>query len=267
MNRSFMKFCALGLALAAALFVLAPASSAQDKDWKGFYIGGNVGGAFGSSDATTTASDPTPVYFADTSLPAIATAGAQTLKPRGFSGGGQAGYNFQSGHFLIGAEFDFGGMSFNNSVSATGVYPCCSPLGFTVTQSMNTSWLVTMRPRFGYAGRKALIYGTAGLAMTNLNYQATFTDNYNDGGSTIDTTENGGVQKTQTGFAAGGGAEFKMGTHVSFKGEYLYARFGTVSATSTNLVNIIYGSFPAAVFTHSANLHSNIVRAGINYRF
>jgi outer membrane immunogenic protein len=262
MNRSSVKFCALGLALAAALFVLAPASSAQDKDWKGFYIGGNVGGAFGSSDATTTVSDPTPVYFATTSLPAIATAGTQTLKPRGFSGGGGVGYNFQSGHLVVGAEFDFGGMNLNNTMSTTAVYPCCAPDSFTVTQTMKTSWLMTVRPRFGYAAGGLLIYGTAGLAVTNLDYQATFTDTY------ATAAENGGVTKKQTGFAAGVGLEHKIGSKLSFKGEYLYARFGSVSTTSTNLSAYTpLVQLPGAVFTHSANLNANIVRAGINYRF
>ncbi|MBZ5527969.1 MAG: outer membrane beta-barrel protein [Acidobacteriia bacterium] len=262
MNCSFVKFCVLGLALAAALFVLAPASSAQDKDWKGFYLGGNVGGAFGSSDATTTTVFSATGYFATTSPAAIATAGTQSIKPRGFSGGGGVGYNHQSGHLVVGAEFDFGGMNLNNSVSTTALYPCCAPTAFTVTQTMKTSWLMTARPRFGYAAGGLLIYGTAGLAVTNLDYQATFTDTF------ATAAENGGVTKKQTGFAAGAGLEHKIGSKLSFKGEYLYARFGTVSATSTNLMAFNPAlAFPTNVFTHTANLNANIIRGGINYRF
>ncbi|MBZ5700579.1 MAG: outer membrane beta-barrel protein [Acidobacteriia bacterium] len=262
MNRFLGKTCALGLALVAGLLVLAPVGFAQDTNWKGFYAGGNVGGAFGSSDAQTSTIYSATGYFATTSVPAIATTGAQHLTPRGVSGGGQAGYNFQSGHFVLGAEADFGAMNLSNSVSGTAVYPCCAPTAFTVTQSVNTSWLFTARPRVGYASGRALVYGTAGLAMTNLNYQATFTDTY------ATAAESGGVNKTQTGWAAGGGVEYRVGSHWSLTGEYLYANFGSVSATSTNLTAYTPAqSYPTNIFTHSANLHSHIARFGVNYRF
>ncbi len=77
------------------VFVLTAASFGQD--WKGFYVGGNSGGVKGHSDAfTSTVFSPTG-YFALSSVPAIAAVGHQTLSPSGFTGGGQAGYNFQTG--------------------------------------------------------------------------------------------------------------------------------------------------------------------------
>jgi len=262
MIRLLEKICALGLALVAGLLILAPVGFAQDTNWKGFYAGGNVGGAFDGSDAQTSTIFSATGYFATTSPAAIATAGKQHLTPRGVSGGGQGGYNFQSGHFVLGAEADFGAMHLSNSVSTTGVYPCCVTTGFTVTQSVNTSWLFTARPRVGYAYGKALVYGTAGLAMTNLNYQATFIDTF------ATAKENGGVNKTQTGWAAGVGAEYRAETYWSLKGEYLYASYGSVSATSTNLTAFTpVIAFPTNVYTHTANLHSHIVRFGANYRF
>jgi len=264
MNRLKLKIGAMALAFTAGLFALAPAGFAQDKDWKGFYVGGNVGGALGSSDATTSVSDPTFSYYPDLVTQGdINTAGLQHLGPNGVTGGGQIGYDFQHGHFLLGGEFDFGGMSLSNSKATTATFTGYT-YTFTVTQSMKTSWLMTARPRVGYAGKRVLVYGTAGLAATNLNYQETYVDTA--GGGT-GSTENGGVKKTQTGFAAGGGVEYKAGSHWSLKGEYLYAGFGSVKTTSTNLTIIGGANFPLAVFTHAANLHANVVRAGINFRF
>jgi outer membrane immunogenic protein len=52
----------------------------------------------------------------------------------------------------------------------------------------------------------------------------------------------------------------------SVKAEYLYANFGTVSATSTNLTTTI-GAFPASASTHSLDLKANIARVALNYRF
>ena len=262
MNRLKLKIGAMALACTAGLFALAPAGFAQDKDWKGFYVGGNVGGAFGGSDAQTTTVFSATGYFATTSVPAIATAGAQHISPSGFSGGGQAGYNIQSGHFVLGAEADFGGMSLSSSRSTTAVYPCCAPTSFTITQSMKTSWLFTARPRVGYARGRALVYGTAGLAMTNVNYQETFTDTF------ATAAENGGVKKSQTGWTAGGGVEYRAGSHWSLRGEYLYADFGKVSTVSTNFTAFSPAeAFPTNPFTHSATLHSHIARFGVNYRF
>ena len=245
--------CVIFLALAAV-------STAHAADFKGFYIGGNVGGANGNSDAkTTTIFSPTG-YFASTSVPAIATAGAQNLSTSGFTGGGQAGYNFQHGAFVLGFETDFGSMSLSDSQTTTTKYPCCNA-NFTVNQSITTDWLFTVRPRVGFAAGPLLVYGTGGLAMTHANYQALFTDTF------ASAHENGGQDDNMTGWTAGGGAEVKTGTHWSVKGEYLYASFGSFTATSTNLTAPATTSWPTNVFTHTADLRGHIYRFGVNFHF
>ena len=247
--------CVIFLALAAV-------STAHAADFKGFYVGGYVGGTNGRSDAaTTTVFSPTG-YFATTSVPAIATAGAQKLRPSGFTGGGQVGYNFQSGVFVLGLETDFGSMSLSDSKSTTATYPCCAPTAFTVTQSIETSWLFTLRPRVGFTAGPLLVYGTGGLAMTNANYQAVFTDTF------ATAHENGGKEDNLTGWTAGGGAEVKFGGRWSVKGEYLYANFGDLSTTSNNLTAFTPPiSFPSNTFTHRADLRAHIYRFGLNFHF
>ncbi|MBZ5527970.1 MAG: outer membrane beta-barrel protein [Acidobacteriia bacterium] len=280
MNGFFVKFCALALVFAAALLTLAPAGLAQktDKNWKGSYFGFNLGEALGTSDVATTTIAPAGGYFAPSSVTDIAPVGAQHLAPRAFSAGGQAGYNLQLGHLVVGAEADFGKLSFNKSVSATAPYTCpgCTLLNysFRINQSVKTGGLLTVRPRIGYASGGLLVYATAGLAATHLNYQASFADNYLLV-SSIYATENGGIAKTASGLVAGGGIEHRMGDRLSVKAEYLYAKFGSVSATSTNLATpVIRPTVPATtlpwptnVFTHTATLHANIARIGFNYRF
>ena len=242
------------------VLALTAAGSAQSADFKGFYLGANVGGANGNSDArTSTVFSPTG-YFATTSVPAIATAGAQNLSPTGFTGGGQAGYNFQHKNFVLGFEADFGGMSLSDSKSTTGIYPCCAPTNFTVTQKVETSWLFTLRPRVGFVAGPVLIYGTGGLAMTNINYTAVFTDTF------ATAHENGGKEDNLTGWTGGAGAEVKVGHRWSVKGEYLYADFGSVSTTSTNLTAFTPAiAFPTNTFTHTADLRAHIYRFGVNF--
>ena len=76
------------------------------------------------------------------------------------------------------------------------------------------------------------------------------------------------MDKTATGWAAGFGAEYKVGQHVSLKAEYLYASFGSVSTTSTNLTAFTPAiAFPTNIFTHSDDLHTHIARFGFNFRF
>lgn len=253
------------LASCVAVFLLGTGNVARaTDDWKGFYIGGNIGAARGSSDArTTTVFSPTG-YFAMSSVPAIANVGKQHLEPFGITGGGQGGYNFQTGHIVLGAEADFGAMNMSDSKANTGIYPCCAPTNFTITQSVSTGWLLTARPRVGFTAGHLLFYATAGMAMTSANYKALFTDTF------ATAHENGGVDQTRTGWIGGGGIEFHVGSHshVSLKGECLYAGFGQVSKTSTNLTAFKpLIAFPTNVFTHTDDLHALIARFGFNYRF
>jgi len=239
-------------------FALLAAVCVSGQDFKGFYLGGSVGGAHGNSDAqTSTIFSPTG-YFNITSPPAIAAVGAQSPSANGFAGGGQAGYNFQSKHLLLGVEADFGGMNISQSATGSGIYPCCVTTGFTVTQSVETSWLFTLRPRVGVVVGRVLLYGTGGMAVTDVNYQALFTDTF------ATAHENGGNDGNQVGWTGGAGAEFKVNRRWSIKGEYLYADFGSVTNTSTNLTAPASTSWPMNVFTHTADMRAHIFRFGFN---
>jgi len=247
------------------VFALLAGTVAQAQDFKGFYVGGNVGGAFSTfSTSTTTVFSPTG-YFAMTSPPAIATAGALKLDPNGFNGGGGGGYNFQSGNFVFGFEADWGSMKLSQTKAGGATYPCCAPTAFLVTQSAKTDWLFTARPRVGAVVGRALFYGTAGFAVTNLNYASVFTDTF------ASALESGGVKENRLGWVAGGGIEIQFSRHLSVKGEYLRADFGTASSVSTNLKAfpsvVPEPTFPQNPFTNSVYLYANIARGGVNFRF
>ena len=261
MKRFIVGVCVLIVVTTAASF-----GQSKVNDWKGFYVGANVGGAFGGSNARTTTIDPPGGYFGASDIPQIAAAGKQDIGLDGFTGGVQLGYNATAGKtFLIGAEFDFGGLNLESTKTAGAVYDCCAPASFSVTQKVGAGWLLTVRPRVGITVRKALVYGTGGLAVTNIHDRVLFIDN------DTNALEGGGRNENKAGWTVGGGVEYQVKSHWSVKGEYLYAEFGKVSATSTNLVTNDGTSsdvaFPQNVFTHSADLHANISRAGINYRF
>lgn len=250
--------------LCVAVLAMVAGASAQADDWKGLYVGGNAGGVKGSSDSfTSTVFSPTG-YFATSSIPAIAAAGKQQLSPRGFTGGGQVGYNFQRNHFVLGFETDFGAMHVNDDFVSTTTYPCCSPTSLTIKQSVSTDWLWTARPRIGVAAGPVLLYGTAGFAMTNLNYQALFLDTF------ASAHESASIDEIRPGWTGGGGVEFRGPGwgHWSMKAEYLFADFGVVNTTSTNLTAFTPTiAFPSNIFSHQSELQQHIFRTGFNFRF
>jgi outer membrane immunogenic protein len=246
------------------MLALFASGSAQAQDFKGFYVGGYAGGVKGNADSfTSTVFSPTG-YFALSSVPAIAAAGHQSLSPRGFNGGGQAGYNFQNGHWVFGVEADFGSMHIKDDFSATATYPCCAPTNFTVTQTVKSSWLFTARPRVGIASGPFMVYGTGGVAMTNFDYSENFIDTF------AAAHESAAVSSNLTGWT-GGGVEFKVGggSYWSIKAEYLFVDFGAGVKTTSNNLGAFTPSipFPTNVFTHQSDLTAHLFRSALNYRF
>lgn len=256
------------LLLIVLLALLATGALAQDTPWKGAYLGGYAGAGIGGSDARlTTIFSPTG-YFATTSPPAIAALSPQHPDSTNFIGGVQAGYNHQykTVPVVLGIEADFGSLHRSESRTGTGTYPCCAPTGFTVTQTVSAGWLATVRPRLGYAHGKALVYATAGLAVSDFGYRGVFTDTF------ATASESGRSTNNKLGWTVGGGLEYIFHPHWSLKGEYLYADFagssGGAHVRSTNLTAFSPPiPFPTNVFTHKADLRLNMVRFGMNYHF
>jgi outer membrane immunogenic protein len=255
-----------GICVLVTSVTVASFGQTKADDWKGFYAGANVGGAFGGSNVRTTAVGPVGGYFLDSDIIQIAAAGKHDIGLDGFTGGVQIGYNATAGKtFLIGGEFDFGGLNLESTKTDGAEYISAPGTTFSITQKVSSSWLLTARPRIGITHGKALIYATGGLAVTNIHDRVLFTDTF------ASALEGGGRNENKAGWTAGAGIEYQVKSRWSVKGEYLYAEFGKVSATSNNLITNNGMSsdvaFPTNVFTHSADLHANIIRVGLNYRF
>ena len=108
---------------AAAALIVATAVTAQAADlptwkeapapvfvpppftWTGFYVGLNAGGIWNSGSRSATLYDP-GITFLSGYFP-----GGIGNNNSGFIGGGQAGYNWQTGALVLGVETDFDGLS------------------------------------------------------------------------------------------------------------------------------------------------------------
>jgi outer membrane immunogenic protein len=251
----------IGVASAADLpartYTKAPVMVDRAYSWTGCYIGGNVGGAWGRSNVSTVLTNVAgvPLIGANSSL--VGSLDSPSLRPNGFTGGGQIGCNYQTGNFVFGIEADFNAFDLNLSSpqTATGLFPIGGGL-FTVNNSVKTDWLITARPRIGYAWDTVLLYVTGGLAVTKVK----FSTNYFDFSGDI---EGASFNTTKTGWTVGGGLEYALTRNWTTKVEYLYADFGSTSISQfrNNLPNT------APVFNHNVPLTANIVRAGVNYKF
>jgi outer membrane immunogenic protein len=244
-----------GSALAA--LALGSGSAMAQPAWSGVYLGVNAGGAWGQSDVTSTTDAGT--YFAGSSVTSINGNGTADLSPNGFTGGAQLGWNWQSGNVVFGLEGDFNAMDLSEGRTVTAGYPCCAPSTYTLNQEVSTDWLATLRPRVGMTAGNWLLYGTGGLAVTEVNLNESFTDNF---GAAPHALENGSVSETRYGWTLGAGAEVDLGNSWSIKGEYLYADFGDVDSTGA-----LTAPTGTATFTHNADLNANIFRVGVNRRF
>ena len=104
-----------------------------------------------------------------------ATSTSHSRAGASFIGGGQIGYNLQSGNIVYGVEADFQVMRSRDTISATlleftpGRLPTANITRNTfATFSIERQWQATLRGRFGYAWDRLLVYATGGLAVTSL---------------------------------------------------------------------------------------------------
>jgi outer membrane immunogenic protein len=142
--------------------------------------------------------------------------------------GGTAGYNWQAGQAVFGLETD---LDWTN-IKGTGT----SVIAGTPVETKN-SYLGTVRGRVGYAWDRVLAYVTGGLAYGDVKSNAAF----------------GSASQTKAGYALGGGLEFAVAGPWTAKVEYLY---------------VDLGNGPSLPITgESSRFKTNIVRAGLNYRF
>jgi outer membrane immunogenic protein len=182
------------LALAAPGAALAQGQSARN--WQGVYIGGQLGGAFGSAAGRGTS---------------------------GYSAGAHVGVNGQFDKVVIGVETDA-------NITSNGQ----SGFGSRLRQGANGS----MRARAGYAFDRAMVYGTAGIAVSNFSLK-------NAAGS---------ATTTRAGSVFGVGAEAMLTENIAVRGEIL--RY-----------NYAKSSFSGIGGPSNVQPATNVVRGGLSYHF
>src|SRR5215213_228038 len=218
----------------------APIITAPIFTWTGFYAGVNAGWGWRDNDRQTAVlggAVPGTLFFPDNG-------------DGGFTGGGQIGYNYQIGSFVIGLETDIQWADTDQDENVAFI-PAGVPGTFVPGTFNNdlSDWFGTVRARAGVAFDRVLIYATGGLAYTDDN----------------------------TGWVVGGGVEWALPVNwfgssaVTFGVEGLYLNFdeddfegGTVGTFTPA------GGTPVAVVTPAVGGGDTdfwVARAKLNFKF
>lgn len=239
-------------ASAADLAVKAPVASPPPPIWTGFYAGLHAGWAWDALSATTTS--------VNTDLLGLPT--SHSLDRNGPVYGGQAGYNVQLANWVVGIEGDFSGVHVTGT-SSVNVIPNVNPLlpRGTAAISSELEWLASIRGRLGVTWRASLLYITGGYAAASVSHKSTY-----EVITPFVAAASLSTQSTLNGWVIGGGVESMLTGNWTIRAEYLYYRFGGLTA-STNLAhNINIPPFPASLRYDWSDLDAQVVRFGFNYK-
>jgi high affinity Mn2+ porin len=256
MRRAFLN----GVIAVSAFLVVRPAAAADlgtmpvkaspapaSPDWTGFYLGGHLGYATGTSNWTATQGGGAAPLNGSIDL----FNSYDAFKGTGsYFAGLQAGYNrMLPSRFLLGVEMDF---SAPNTIAGSQTVSSAPSEQASYTDTVLD--FGTLRGRFGYAFDHWLVYGTGGVAWTYDKLERTQLAGTPAGGNVaIGTTE--AALLWRWGWAAGAGVEVPIAQNWTAKLEFLTSEFGNRQK-----------SFPSAAQAYTSDLSMQSLRLGVNYQ-
>ena len=146
--------------------------------------------------------------------------------------GGTLGYNYQVGQAVFGVEGDIDWANINGTTNSACALGC----------KTGDDWLGTARGRLGYAADRFMPFITGGAAFGDIK---------------TSTPGFAGATQTNVGWTVGAGLEFAIAQNWTAKAEYLYVDLGKFNC----------GLSCGVTVTDNVSFTTNLVRAGVNYRF
>jgi outer membrane immunogenic protein len=209
--------------------------------WTGFYIGGHAGAGVMLDQG-----------FLSQGSVQVLTTGPADRHGIGALAGGQIGYNWQMGMFVLGIE----GEGFWSGMKVTQDRFAGSNPGVLVEiATIKNRWDYDIAGRFGIAIDHALIYGKAGWVAGNFawNLSEIFSPAFNVNSSA-----------TLNGLLIGLGLEYAFTNNWTVKFEYDYLGFPAKDVLFTEVPCATCRPF---TFTQSVSADKHIFKVGFNYLF
>ena len=220
---------ALSPALGADLpYAKAPSAAATVYDWTGPYVGVFGGGGFGNHN------------YNNANGPAGNANFTVNYDSTGAVAGGEIGYNWQSGNYLVGAEAD---------VFWSGIKGSDASQALAAVDQSNLRFGGALLAKGGIAADRFLLFFTGGWGFGDIVHTSTTP------GFPVDQFKN-----FRSGLATGGGIAYAITNNVIGKLEYRYYDLGTYARPGTPLT--INGQLPYSV----SNTYS-IVTVGFDVKF
>jgi outer membrane immunogenic protein len=175
-----------------------------------------------------------------------------TTSHTGFAGGGQIGYNWQSGIVVYGLEADISTLTGDGGIASQSL--TVAGVTTTMTSSNNIEWFGTVRARLGFTfGTNTLVYATGGWAYGHVKNTHTEVE------ATAPSVATWSESKVRGGYVAGGGIEYMFAPNWTVRAEGLYVNLGENTLAKPNIGTCTDGCMPVT-FTNKVG----IARAGIN---
>jgi len=209
------------------IYTKAPAVATPMYDWSGFYVGVFGGGGLGNHNLNNANG---PAGFANFTV---------NYESKGALGGGEAGYNWQSGNIVLGVEGDAFWSSFKGDDAAQA-------LG--AIDATKLRWGATLRGRGGIAVDRLMLFFTGGWAYGE--FLHTDTDLVN--GLGIDQ-----FSANRSGLTAGGGIAYAITDNLIGKVEDRYFDFGRYVRSAP-----LNGQLP-----YTVDSTFSVVTLGLDFKF
>jgi len=232
--------------------VIPPAFS-----WTGFYIGGNVGAGFGTTESTLNIAPPNAIInaIAGPGVPPITlNLPLASQSTNGFLGGGHV--------FGLEGDFDWSGLQGN--APRVVIFAC----------NVKHNWEADITGRVGVvAVDRALLYLKGGVAWEQSNYSLGNSLTVGGAGG-VAASVSASASATRTGGLLGMGFEYRFLDHWSTKLEYNFIDFGNESVNFPIAVAVTGVAIPAPITAALASgvsitirEYQHIIKAGVNYEF
>jgi outer membrane immunogenic protein len=216
-------------------YMKAPANATPLYDWSGFYVGVFGGGGFGNHNVNNAlGSSSTFTNF------------TANYSSQGGVAGGEAGYNWQSGNYVVGIEADgfWSGIKGNDSAAINA-----GSFAITSVDADNLRWGGTLRARGGFTIDRWLMFFTGGWAFGDLVH--------------TNTDPVFGVDKFTVhanGLTAGAGFAYALTNNVIGKFEYRYYNFNGYNRPGSPLT-------PNGQLPYTTESTYSVVTLGLDYKF